>query len=201
MEELRLFSYKMANDTGFAPNPFHGFLTLANCKPQIRKSKKVGDWIAGFTSKALNRDMVGDERLIYLMKVTSKIDYLEYWNNPFYSKKIPISSGRDLENIAGDNIYTPIGSNRFEQIKNWNHKPKDIERDLSGANILISDTFYYFGISAIYVPHEIRPSVPKGQSSQGVRTYDTERILNFLNYMTKNFNHGIIDYPHKWPRN
>ena len=29
---MRLFAYKMTHDTGFAPNPFWGYLTLATCK-------------------------------------------------------------------------------------------------------------------------------------------------------------------------
>lgn len=28
---MRCFSYIVARDYGFAPNPFHGFCTLANC--------------------------------------------------------------------------------------------------------------------------------------------------------------------------
>ena len=52
---IRLFSYKLTNDGGFAPNPFWGALTLATCKPQIRLSKRIGDWIAGFSSGTLNR--------------------------------------------------------------------------------------------------------------------------------------------------
>ena len=32
--DVRLFSYKMTNDSGFAPNPFGLTLTLATCKPE-----------------------------------------------------------------------------------------------------------------------------------------------------------------------
>nr|WP_269667332.1 hypothetical protein [Polaromonas naphthalenivorans] len=28
----------MTHDSGFAPNPFHGTLTLATCKPGIRRT-------------------------------------------------------------------------------------------------------------------------------------------------------------------
>jgi hypothetical protein len=35
---VRLFSCKMTNDSGFAPNPFFGALTMATCKPGMRKS-------------------------------------------------------------------------------------------------------------------------------------------------------------------
>jgi hypothetical protein len=39
-ENVRLFTYKMTHDSGFAPNPFYDILTLATCKPGIRKTKK-----------------------------------------------------------------------------------------------------------------------------------------------------------------
>ena len=42
--------YKMTHDTGFAPNPFHGVLTLATCKPKIRACRKADDWVAGFAT-------------------------------------------------------------------------------------------------------------------------------------------------------
>ncbi|MFH1865797.1 MAG: hypothetical protein ABIK85_07930, partial [Candidatus Eisenbacteria bacterium] len=39
---MRLFSYIVARDYGFAPNPFCGVCTLATCKPKIRESASVG---------------------------------------------------------------------------------------------------------------------------------------------------------------
>ena len=42
-----LYSYVVAYDSGFAPNPFNGFCTLATCKPEIRKRANIGDWIIG----------------------------------------------------------------------------------------------------------------------------------------------------------
>jgi len=64
---MDLVSYKMTHDSGFAPNPFHGYRTLATCKPGIRRSgnRRVGDLVAGFTSGALCGDAVGRERLVY----------------------------------------------------------------------------------------------------------------------------------------
>jgi hypothetical protein len=102
-----LFSYKLANDSGFAPNPFFGYLSLATCKPQIRKAKKPGDWIAEFTSKKLNNDAVGSERLVYLMKVSKKIDFNIYWNEKKYKNKIPDLEANDFIYKCGDNIYQP----------------------------------------------------------------------------------------------
>lgn len=34
---MTLYSYVVAHDFGFAPNPFDGLCTLATCKPDIRK--------------------------------------------------------------------------------------------------------------------------------------------------------------------
>ena len=46
----KAMGYKMTHDTGFAPNPFHGALTLATCKPAVRLTRGRCDWVAGFTS-------------------------------------------------------------------------------------------------------------------------------------------------------
>lgn len=47
---MKLYRYVMTYDTGLAPNPYHGYCTLALCKPQIRRTAQVGDWIMGFGS-------------------------------------------------------------------------------------------------------------------------------------------------------
>ena len=44
---MKLYSYVMIYDTGFAPNPFWGYCTLATCKPGIRRPAEQGDWIIG----------------------------------------------------------------------------------------------------------------------------------------------------------
>ncbi len=84
-----LFSYKMKDDTGFAPNPFYGVITLATCKSGMRNSKAPGDYVAGFTSSALCGDKVGQERLVYIMKVTDKMDFATYFNHPKFQCKKP----------------------------------------------------------------------------------------------------------------
>lgn len=47
---MNLFSYIVARDYGFAPNPFPPYCTLATCKPGIRNSAQKGDWIIGLGS-------------------------------------------------------------------------------------------------------------------------------------------------------
>jgi hypothetical protein len=61
-----LRSYKMTSDRGFAPNPYAGILTLAICKPYIRKHCAVeGQWLAGFTSKRLTSRRIVKVGIIY----------------------------------------------------------------------------------------------------------------------------------------
>ena len=42
----KLYSYCLPYDDGAAPNPFWGTCTLVICKPAIRRTARVGDWIA-----------------------------------------------------------------------------------------------------------------------------------------------------------
>jgi Nucleotide modification associated domain 2 len=117
-------------------------LTLATCKPGIRRTKRIGDWIAGFTSQELNRDRVGHERLIFLMKVTDIIDQYRYYRHQDFQSKIPKIDAREIRDRAGDNIYRPIVDDPqspvdFEQIPNPNHDRTQQCDDLSGRRVLV----------------------------------------------------------------
>ena len=43
---MKLYSYIITRDYGFAPNPYGGMCTLATCKPVIRRKAQIGDWVA-----------------------------------------------------------------------------------------------------------------------------------------------------------
>ena len=45
---MKFYSYVIPRDYGFAPNPYFGYCTLADCKPGIRKMAQTGDWVAAF---------------------------------------------------------------------------------------------------------------------------------------------------------
>ena len=64
-----LYAYAITRDFGFAPNPFHGNCTLATCKPRIRKSANVGDWVLGIGGASLKSVQ---KKCILLMKVTQR---------------------------------------------------------------------------------------------------------------------------------
>ena len=74
---VRLFVYVVVHDTGFAPNPFFEYCTLATCKPGIRRSARVGDWIAGIGS--VQRGQEG--KLVFAMRVAETMCFDEYWHD------------------------------------------------------------------------------------------------------------------------
>ena len=204
VREMRLFSYKMTHDTGFAPNPFGCTLTLATCKPKIRLHKDKGDWIAGFTSKGLTGDKVGSERLIYLMRVAEKLLIRDYFSGPRFQDKIPDMCAKGPQAKAGDNIYRPLRPGAvvkadFEQLPNANHRGKAHQkRDVSGQYVLIADEFYYFGGSALEVPDDYRPTVPEGQSGHGRKTPPSQ-AQRFIDYVRGEYQPGHHGAPHRWP--
>jgi hypothetical protein len=141
-------AYKMTDDVGFAPNPGYGggdYLTLATCKPGIRRCHSIGDWLAGFTSQKLNGDCPGQERLIYLAKVSNSIPISEYYED--YPKR------------RIDNIYE-WKNNKYYQLANKYHTEEDMERDISGLNVLIAEEYYYFGGDALDIPNDLRIKLP-----------------------------------------
>lgn len=200
---MRLFSYKLKTDNGFAPNPFFGVLTLACCKPEIREHRMIGDYVAGFTSNTLDGSEVGKEKLIYLMKITGKLPFSKYWSDPRYQIKKPDLNSPDLRKQFGDNIYEPCpNSSKFNQLLNKCHCEEETKKkDLGSLQVLLSTDFYYFGAGAVFLPEEIRPSIPKGQSSNGYETKDEEKILLLIKYLEKNYTKGIINHPTEWDEN
>lgn len=82
---MRLHSYVVARDYGFAPNPFFTICTLATCKPKIRSTAAVGDWVIGTGSRQRNRQ----NHVVYAMRVTEAMTFEQYWNDSRFQRKKP----------------------------------------------------------------------------------------------------------------
>lgn len=144
---MRLHSYVVKIDDGFAPNPFYGYCTLATCMLKIRRHAAVGDWIVGTGSKQKNRQ----GSLVYAMRITEKIIYDSYWQDPRFEDKRP-SLFQSVRKSRGDNIYHKApGSNVWlqEDSCHSNHNgtpdPAHIVHDTKCDNVLISNDFLYHG--------------------------------------------------------
>lgn len=152
---MTLFSYVTRWDHGFAPNPFHGILTLATCKPDIRKAAAVGDWIVGTGSA--ERKMNG--RVIFAMRVSEITNFDDYWRDPRFKDKRPVVEG-SFKLRFGDNIYHRadrkgrwIQSDSRHSKDNAVSNQKNLMRDTQKTeNVLISDDFIYWGDQAPALP-------------------------------------------------
>lgn len=157
---VRLYSYVVRYDSGFAPNPFYGSCTLATCKPDIRRTAQAGDWIVGTGSadKRVNRGTL----LVHAMKVAEATDFRSYWSDPRYVKKKPQRRGSRKQS-CGDNIYhrSPDDA-EWLQLDSFHSdesgKPRDdhVRRDTGVDRVLIASDYYYFGGEGPEIPAMFR---------------------------------------------
>ena len=149
----KLYSYVVARDFGFAPNPFYGFCTLATCKPQIRKNAQVGDWIIGTGSKSKERE----GHLVYAMRVSEVMTFNEYWQDCRFQEKRP-DMYASISKAFGDNIYFKdktgqwIQQDSHHSYANGNPNPDNICHDTKVDRVLISMKYVYWGGSGPQIP-------------------------------------------------
>jgi hypothetical protein len=212
MTGVRLCSYRLSADAGFAPNPFFGVLTLATGMPEIRQSAAVDDWIAGFTSSDLCGDSTGAERLVYLMRVEERPTIAEYFADDRFARKIPTLGGTREVERHGDNIYQPRRADaaepaHFQQLSNpyhWN-RSRDCEderskrHDVGGQRVLVAREFVYFGRDPLRVADFARPALPRSHSHCWAVTPDAELARAFIDFALGKAGRSVVAPPHAWP--
>ena len=199
---MRIYSYIIDHDLGFAPNPFHGICTLAACKPLIRKYAQEGDIIIGTGSEP--NKLAG--RLSYWMRVTSISDFSEYWFSEKFRRKRPTLNGSTMQRY-GDNIY-----HRDPQSGEWRQADSFHSSDdgsLSAPNlkkdtgitdrVLISSDFAYWGgDNPPVIPDELSDFI---HSTQGHRCrFAAERVAAFMSWLETIPRPPIMGRPTNWPR-
>jgi hypothetical protein len=188
----KVYIYVVDRDFGFAPNPFHGYCTLATCKPGIRNMAEVGDWVIGLGGGRLK----ATGRCIYAMRVSKKITFNDYWSDPYYLDKKPIRNGSSRM-LVGDNVYY------FDpKTKKWNQADshhsnfdgstnlKNLKTDTKSDKVLISDYFYYFGKDA--------PSIPNDQitfigykNGRNYRVFDSNACSCITDWLQQSFRKSL----------
>lgn len=193
---MRILSYIVANDSGFAPNPFWSWCTLACCKPKIRQSAEIGDLIVGLTPKALGH------KIVYVMRVSQKMTFAEYWNASKFRKKKPDFQG-NRQRKAGDNIYCPLEDGTFAQLSSRHSRrdgTEDHEKkkwDLSGRYVLASEDFVYFGSEAIDLPQAFNRLIVGRGHRKVTPTQDAQFVEDFTNFF-KGLPRGRVGTPRMW---
>jgi len=179
--------YVVDRDFGFAPNPFHGFCTLATCMPQIRAKATGDDWIVGMGGRRLK----ATGRCVYAMRVTDTRTFDQYWAEKEFFDKRPVRNGSRVM-MVGDNIYrreTPNGD--WVQLDSHHSNPDgtpnqlNIDKDTRADRVLISRDFYYFGRNAPPVPAEILKALGF-KNKIGHRKFNTAGRDSFLSWLLQN---------------
>lgn len=192
-EKMKMYSYVIPRDYGFAPNPYFGYCTLATCKPRIRQSAQVGDWVAAFG--AANTSVRGC--LVVLMQVGEILTFDEYWEDVRFVYKKPVFN-KGIKFMYGDNIYHNT-NNGWMQEPSHHSMPDgsinyvNLERDTQADSVLIATEFYYFGNNAIFVPPEFDKLIGKGRNHMICR--DEHLISEFIHYVSSNYSRGINGVP------
>jgi hypothetical protein len=188
----KLYSYIIKYDAGSAPNPFWGTCTLAICKPAIRRTAQIGDWIIGTGSKhsTCNDQNTYDlsDSLVYAMKVTGKLTMQEYddFCKTNLPNKIPNWKTKDWRHKVGDSIYD-FNQAPSPSIRKGVHDEGSRRRDLGGFNVLLSNQFYYFGEEARPIPAALKPLVKRTQGHLVMRDEKmVEKFEKWIIGFTKN---------------
>lgn len=153
---MRLFSYIVARDFGFAPNPFYGVCTLATCKRKIRAAAQVDDWIVG--TGAAGYGYAG--RLVFAMQVGEVVDFDTYWADARFARKKPDLNG-SLQVMYGDNIYHREAgrwcqADSHHSLEGGRINQENLADDTGVNRVLIATKFVYWGGSAPVIPNEFR---------------------------------------------
>jgi hypothetical protein len=177
---MNLYSYVVRVDGGVAPNPQGKYCTLACCKPTIRRTAEVGDWIVGCGSK----ETVGQDMFVYAMKVKEVLTFEDYHQDKRFKGRI-------------DNIYYKEEKKWVQSANNF-HGKSDMKRDLSGRNVLISDEFFYLGEKSIPFPAEILSISKRGRNHKKLtdNTEDEKKLINlFVRWVEKGVKRGKSGKP------
>lgn len=199
----KIYSYVVRFDSGFAPNPFFGYCTLATCKPKIRKFALEDDWVVGTGSRSVNQGY----RLVYAMRVTEICDFNEYLHADRFFLKRPVVNGSRKQR-CGDNIYHLIdNSTVWKQEDSYHSNPdleklqKHIDTDTKVNRVLISEDFYYFGGDGPIIPNHFREDgtcklVKKGPCYRKISISDQfNQVIAWIRDLSKS---GYRGAPYRW---
>jgi hypothetical protein len=143
--EPRLYRYILTSDDGMAPCIDEGLISLATCKPIVRRVARPGDWVLGFFGGGCEPGT-----LAWAARVERPLHHFDYQAaHPSRSDSV-YAEGRDGRPVFLRPEYHPERSEKA--------------RDLSGP-VLVFDPAagWYFGAAAPVMPARLRHLAPSGQ--------------------------------------
>jgi hypothetical protein len=201
---MRLFSYVVARDYGFAPNPFFGYCTLATCKPDIRAQAAVGDWVVGLASKSDTREPA----LIYVMRVDEILTYDAYWEDPRFFLKRPFRGG-SVKHALGDNIYHRdpedgrwVQVDSHHSLEGGSPNLRNIKNDTKSEHVLVGTRFAYWGCNGPVIdPDFLNLDGHTFHWGRGYKnSFPPAFIEAFVTWFESLGQQGYLGRPYRWIR-
>lgn len=167
----------MKHDSGFAPNPYYGYCTLAACTPNhMRANLHPGDVIVGVEGEALIKDRIasrGEETtpsrcIVFYMTISEVMDLDSYFRDKRFQAKIPKPDSRNYSKRVGDNVYWREGNEFLAIPGNKHDDPGSFEKDTKGDIVYIAKEFYYFGDLEVPFPSKFESYIP---NPRGIKYY------------------------------
>ena len=156
----RFYRYVLADDNGTAPCPQDGLLTLATCKPAVRRTAQAGDLIAAFAPAPFPRDM-----LAYAARVLDVVEWTAYSAKYAYP-------GR------ADAVYAFPADGRVTRLREGIH-PTDhhMAQDLSGQVLMFDPAeTWYFGETPQALPKHLQWCSIGGKGSGTGRGHRVDEV-------------------------
>ena len=145
----KIYRYILDTDCGMAPCFDAGIISLATCKPGIRKQARKGDWVAGFWPGSKNWGL-----LVWAGQVAQSMPTGEYHRS--HSKR-------------QDAVYRELRDGNFGRLKPGYHcDPKQMERDVRNPVLLFDRSAnWYFGTNPRELPESLKHLSARGQGYRG----------------------------------
>ena len=152
----RTYLYKLTSDRGGAPcaiEPYPGersLLTLAICKPAIRRTAQPGDRIIGITSHALAQtDGYPLGAVLYAAIVAEGVEAREYFApaSPFTERPDCIYEFHQQLGRAAHRGLSALHEDERHQLRDLGRYPF-----YKNGRVLICEDFRYFGLAAVPLP-------------------------------------------------
>lgn len=160
----RIYRYILTHDSGVAPCPADGLITLATCKPVIRRTAKPGDWVLGFRPGSLERGL-----LLWAGKVEQVMDHGDYERE---------FRGRP------DAVYRQGKDGGYKRLRpDYHPTQREMDRDTSAPVLLFDSTVSkYFNGQPQPLPQELAhlAAAGRGHRVSGTVPDDVARLEAWL---------------------
>ena len=157
---MRVHTYVIATDAGSAPNYDPPCVTLAVCKPVIRRKASIGDLVLAFAGKPVNR--YDPHAVVWAGVVAEKLTFAEYWHDPRFAGKKPDRTS------TPDNFYRPTQDGGLLWIDNPVHGPEAAAHDTGGVYVLTFNPSWRFGAHGPVLPESFGIRMVGGRRGQHV---------------------------------